>query len=126
MIGYEILTNQGSYCASAAIIISGLGFIASMISMYYDGMGGYQAENWNNMPVLKWMKVGLIWEQRLTYGKYAEYQMDDQYTYKWLTQEQEMGFVQDSPPAECYVFCSDGMRERVNEIISNMPKETYN
>jgi len=120
VLGYEILSNQGDYCASATIILSGIGFLVSMISMYYHGMG------WNNMPVLKWVRVGLVWEQRLSYGKYSEYQMDDQYTYKWMPQQQEMGFIQDNPPAECCVICSPGMRERANEIIAAMPKETYN
>jgi hypothetical protein len=126
VIGYEVITNTGSYCASAAILVSGLGFIASMISMYYHGMGMSGASNWSNMPILKWVRCNDKWEQRLSYGKYAEYQMDSAYTYQWMTPQQEMGFVQDAPPAECFVICSEGMRKAVDEIISTMPKETYN
>ena len=127
MLGYEILSNQGDYCASATIILSGIGFLVSMISMYYHGMnkcGG--TTDWSSIPILKWVRVGLVWEQRLSYGKYSDYQMDISYTYKWLNTHQEMGFVQDNPPAKVTIICSPGMRKAVDKIILNMPKETYN
>lgn len=127
MVGYELISGQGDICASATILLTGLGFVVSSLSMYYHGMGGYgEAQDWNNMPIIKWEKRHGEWEQIMYHGLYKDYQTDEQYTYKWIPLEQQMGFIQDRPPAECHVFCSPGMRKRVDEILLTVPKETYN
>jgi hypothetical protein len=127
VVGYEILSNQGDYCASATIIITGLGFFASLLSMYIYGTPGYShAHDWANTPILKWHHTLGEWVQILSYGKYSDYQLDDQYTYKWIAKAARMGFIQDDPPSTCYIICSEGMRKSVDEIIANTAKGTYN
>lgn len=126
MVGYDLISNSGFNVMNILLVLLNFGLAGTLISLYYYGMGGGAHSDWDHVPIRKWVKKNGAWEQVLTYGKYADYQLDVRYDYRWMSEVKEMGFIEDDPPPECYIICSPGMQEAVDEIIKNTPKGTYN
>jgi len=100
----------------ALIILS----IAIVFLFYLNNIDNiYNPYSWKQMPVIKWEKQDNKWVQVVSYCTYEDYCDDDNYSYKWVSSEQEMCFVQKEPPASCTVMCSDNLKDYVNEILKN-------
>ena len=133
MIGYEniqaIVPNAAVNAGSLTLILVVSFAVYNLIQYYYHGyMGGYYEddENWNDIPVVDWKKENGKWAQYLTKGAYRDYSANPEYSWHWHKLADRTAWVRKTPPPEVTVFMSDGMQEKVNEILSNAPKDTYN
>lgn len=126
MIGYESLISVGPNCSILVLSFAfALTSIYVALSTFYWGNEWATPENYDHVPILKWVKDQHGWKQVVIYGKYRDYFDNKAFDWTWHHRCKGYCFVEEVPPPEVFIFCSPGMKTAVNEIISNTSKETY-
>lgn len=101
-----------------------LGYAAlTCLQLYYYG---WNAQDNNELvPVVLLVKKGNGWEEKITYEPHGTYAHNDKFDWEWVTPVRKMGWVQQSPPPEVSIICSDGMWPEAHKIIKAANDERH-
>lgn len=93
-----------------------LGYAASVcLQLYYHGWQGH--DDGEEVPISRWIKKNNTWEEKITYGVYGKYINKNDFDWEWITPIRKMGWVEQTPPAQVTIICSDDMKPEVHKLI---------
>lgn len=138
MVGYDLITSTGQSCALLSFVITvGIMFGFGLIQMwggmgmgdewddYYGNTTGVSTAPNASTPIISYVPTATGHRTVLTKGRYADKSSDFDYTWKWIASQGKMGWVQKEPEPTVVVFCSDDLKESVNEILEKNGKIAY-
>ena len=116
--------NSYSPSTTLTIIILLLGIaviFSSQLYCYWDGCS-ISPDADEQVPAQLWVKKENTFIEKVTSVRYDKYISNDHFEWRWISDLRKMGWVEDSPPAEVSIICSEGMKDTAHKIVKAAKK----